>query len=45
MQENNANSVEDITKHLENWSDRKKTLFTNPNYISLAVKNLNKNQG
>ncbi|MCI4442730.1 MAG: macro domain-containing protein [Lentimicrobium sp.] len=42
MKENNVNSVEDITRHLEEWSDRKKTLFTNPNYISLAVNNINK---
>jgi len=40
--EKNVNSVEDITKHLEDWSDRKKTLFTNPNYISLAVNNIHK---
>ena len=45
MKENNVNSVEEITKHLEKWSDRKKTLFTNPNYISLAVNNLNKHLG
>jgi len=45
MQENNANSVEDITKHLEKWSDRKKTLFTKPNYISLAINNLNTHLG
>jgi hypothetical protein len=45
MKENNVNSVEKITKHLEKWSDRKKTLFTNPNYISLAVNNLNKHFG
>jgi hypothetical protein len=42
MKENNVSSVEDITKHLENWSDRKKTLFTNPNYITLAVNNIHK---
>jgi O-acetyl-ADP-ribose deacetylase (regulator of RNase III) len=42
MVDKHVNSVEDITTHLKNWSDRKKTLFTNPNYISLAVKNINK---
>ncbi len=45
MKENNVNSIEEITRHLEKWSDRKKTLFTNPNYISLAVNNLNKHLG
>ena len=45
IKENNVNSVEEITKHLEKWSDRKKTLFTNPNYILLAVNNLNKHLG
>jgi O-acetyl-ADP-ribose deacetylase (regulator of RNase III) len=42
MLENRVNTVEDITKHLEAWSDRKKTMFNNPNFIALAVKNVNK---
>jgi len=45
MTKNNVSSVDEITKHLEIWSDRKKTLFTNPKYISLAVKNLDKHLG
>jgi O-acetyl-ADP-ribose deacetylase (regulator of RNase III) len=35
-------SVDEITKHLENWSKRKKTMFTNPKFISLAVQNIEK---
>ena len=39
--EKNAKTSEAITKELENWSDRKKTLFTNPKFIEIAIKNLN----
>jgi O-acetyl-ADP-ribose deacetylase (regulator of RNase III)/uncharacterized protein YwgA len=35
-------SIEEITKHLEDWSDRKKTMFTNPKFIALAVQNIEK---
>ena len=35
-----ANTLEAITKELENWSDRKKTLFTNPKFIQIAINNL-----
>lgn len=31
---------EDITKELENWSNRKKTLFTNPKFIQVATNNI-----
>jgi len=37
-----TNSVSEITTHLENWSKRKKTLFTNPKFISLVVQNIEK---
>jgi O-acetyl-ADP-ribose deacetylase (regulator of RNase III)/uncharacterized protein YwgA len=40
MTENNTESIEEITKHLENWSDRKKTMFTNQKFIHLAVQNI-----
>ncbi len=30
-------SLESITEELENWSDRKKTLFTNPKFIKIAI--------
>ena len=35
-------SIEEISQHLADWSDRKKTLFTNPKFISLAVDNIEK---
>jgi hypothetical protein len=35
-----ANSPEEITKELENWSDRKKTLFNNQKFIEIALDNL-----
>jgi len=38
--EKNTNTQEAITKELENWSDRKKTLFTNPKFIQIAINNL-----
>lgn len=40
ISEKKANSVEAITKELESWSDRKKTLFNNPKFIQIAVNNL-----
>jgi len=38
----NTKSVTEITTHLENRSNKKKTLFTNPRFISLAVQNIEK---
>jgi len=38
--EKKANTQEAITKELENWSDRKKTLFTNPKFIQIAISNI-----
>ncbi len=29
-----------ITKELENWNDRKKTMFTNPHFIQVAIENI-----
>ncbi|MFZ4634977.1 MAG: type II toxin-antitoxin system antitoxin DNA ADP-ribosyl glycohydrolase DarG [Saprospiraceae bacterium] len=29
-----------ITEHLLNWSDRKKTMFSNPKFVSIAIKRL-----
>lgn len=40
ISEKNAKTSEAITKELENWSDRKKTLFTNQKFIQIAIKNL-----
>ena len=38
--EKKATNQEDITKELENWSDRKKTLFNNPKFIQIALNNI-----
>lgn len=40
ISEKNATTQEAITKELENWSNRKKTLFTNPKFIKIAISNL-----
>lgn len=40
--EKKTKSIDEISKHLTDWSDRKKTLFTNPKFISLAVHNIEK---
>ncbi|MDP3913428.1 MAG: macro domain-containing protein [Bacteroidota bacterium] len=40
IQEKKVSTIEAITKELENWSDRKKTLFTNPNFIQIAIDNI-----
>jgi O-acetyl-ADP-ribose deacetylase (regulator of RNase III) len=42
MTENNTKSIDEISKHLANWSDRKKTMFNNPKFISLAVDTIEK---
>lgn len=36
-----ATTIEAITKELEQWSDRKKTLFTNPKFVQIATNRLN----
>ncbi len=38
--ERNTRSREEIIRELESWSDRKKTLFTNPGFIDIAIHNL-----
>lgn len=40
MMEKDINTQESIKKELENWSNRKKTLFNNPRFIEVAVNNL-----
>lgn len=40
IEKKNIKTPEAITKELENWSDRKKTLFTNPKFIEIAVQNI-----
>ena len=33
-------TIDEITKYLESWSDRKKTLFSNPKFVSIAIQHL-----
>lgn len=40
ISEKGAKTTEAITRELENWSDRKKTLFTNQKFIQIAVNNI-----
>jgi hypothetical protein len=35
-----SETLEDITNELENWSDRKKTLFNNPDFIKPGVEKI-----
>ena len=37
ISEQKAETVEEIKKAVEGWSDRKKTLFTNPQFIQIAT--------
>lgn len=41
-QEKQQDKVEDILRELENWSDRKRTLFANPNFVNKALQNINR---
>lgn len=36
-----TNDIDRITERLENWSNRKKTKFTNPKFVEIATKNIN----
>jgi len=40
INEKKATTEEAITKELENWSDRKKTLFENHRFIQIAIANI-----
>ncbi len=42
MSDKKVNTVDDVTRNIESWSDRKKSLFSNPKYIDVAVKKLEK---
>lgn len=37
-----VNSIEEISAELNSWSDRKKTLFSNPRFIEVALGNIHK---
>jgi O-acetyl-ADP-ribose deacetylase (regulator of RNase III) len=40
MVEKKTTALDEITMHLSAWSERKKTLFNNPQFLEIAVKNL-----
>lgn len=40
ISEKHADTHESISKELESWSDRKKTMFTNPKFIQIAINNI-----
>ena len=40
IQEKGVSSEAGIVKELESWSDRKKSLFTNPHFIQVSLQNL-----
>lgn len=40
IQAKGIQTLDEIIKELEDWSDRKKTLFTNPNFIQVATSNI-----
>ena len=42
METEKTKSQDEIIKHLEKWSDRKKELFTNTRFIDIAIKNIEK---
>lgn len=42
IEDKKTKSITEISKYLVDWSDRKKTLFTNPKFISIAVNNIEK---
>jgi len=45
MIEQNVRTIEDITEHLNSWSTRKKTLFTNPKFVEKAIGRINEYLG
>ena len=42
MMDKNTKSISEIISYLEKWSDRKKTMFTNPKFITIAMQNIEK---
>lgn len=40
MTEKNVTSPDEISKYLNGWSERKQTMFNNPKFVSIAIKNL-----
>ena len=44
MNTQKTKSEVEIINHLKNWSERKKILFENPNFIKIAISNIEKHQ-
>lgn len=42
MSEKGLKTVDEITRNIESWSNRKKSLYSNPRFIDLAVKKIEK---
>jgi O-acetyl-ADP-ribose deacetylase (regulator of RNase III) len=42
MMDKKTKSINEIVHYLEKWSDRKKTMFTNPKFITIAIQNIEK---
>lgn len=42
QEEKHKEKVEDILSELEKWSNRKRTLFANPNFVKKALENINR---
>lgn len=42
MSEKKLKTVDEITRNIESWSNRKKSLYSNPRFIELAVKKIEK---
>ncbi|MHB9143468.1 MAG: type II toxin-antitoxin system antitoxin DNA ADP-ribosyl glycohydrolase DarG [Paludibacter sp.] len=42
VSEKKITTIEDVTRNIESWSDRKKSLFSNQKFIDLAVSKLEK---
>lgn len=40
IKEKNVSTVDEITSYLNEWSGRKKTLFSNPRFIQIALQNI-----
>lgn len=38
----NTTNIDELTQKLESWSDRKRSLFSNPKYIHISIKHLQK---
>ena len=42
ISEKKVNTIEDVTRNIESWSDRKKSLFSNSKFLDLAITKVEK---